>query len=437
MLAADGAVAEVSAGGEPVGWLGCYATSTTAVPGSWWRRARASKVWLDYFIEWTVPDRLQNGYGDEHGSAESDDEIDGLLADWEASVHWRGGERLALRWVPANEARWARHSFGWPAPFTLAERFGWGEADDDSEKLLAACPSAAITSMPLPDSAQGGVGFKAVRVDDDSLALSRESRPPETPFGLWFPESLDRVQEIDATRLVLTSVERFDPEPLHNLPSSVQSLALYGVPVQPKSLRLDRLRVDELIVGWGSVYRSAAISPTIRRLAVVDQGPSSLLDIPASDALEELDVGAGQQLTSLEGLERFPRLRSLAIANSPRLHDISAIQAQPHLRSLTFDGCTRVRDFSPAAACSELTDFWLVDCADVQSIAFVRDLRSLSSLGATGTTNIVDGDLEPILELRHLRSVAIARRRHYQPRVPDLYERLGISTDTLHRSEES
>jgi len=96
-----------------------------------------------------------------------------------------------------------------------------------------------------------------------------------------------------------------------------------------------------------------------------------------------------------------------------------------------------VGDFSRAGECRELTDLWLVDCGEVQSIAFVRNLENLSSFGANGTTKVVDGDLEPLLELRHLRKVAIARRRHYRPKVPDVYERLGISPYTLCRIEPS
>lgn len=148
-----------------------------------------------------------------------------------------------------------------------------------------------------------------------------------------------------------------------------------------------------------------------------------------------LDVGAGQRLTDLNGVRRFPALEMLSISNGRRLHDLAGIESLPELRRLHFSGCTRVGDFTGVGACTGLTDLWLSDCADVDSIGFLRNLPGLTSFGANGTTKVVDGDLGPVLELQHLCEVAITRRRHYRPRVPEVYERLRISPYTLTRIE--
>jgi hypothetical protein len=429
MLAVDGEVAEITLGDETVGWLGCHVIDVRPVEARWWRRGRDGSCWLGYDIEWTSPAHRRNGYGDDHGAAETPEEIDELLAEWETCTLWFGGRSFDLRWVSPDEAEWARRAFGWSHPWVLPERFGW---DDEAgwEKVLAARPSAAIVRLSTPGSAQGAIGLRATRVDDDSLVLSRERRPADSPFGLWRPDSLDRLAEIDAERVTLFSTDEWGPTPLYELPPTVRSLTLRGAPVRPRSLRLERLPIEHLDVEWDQVDPASSLSPATRRLDVFDSAPASLADIPPSEKLEALDVGGARRWTSLAGLERFPHLRTLSISQGSRLRDLSALAAAPQLEALSLHGCRRVEDLARAQTCPVLKRLWIDDGDEIPSIAFLRHLPNLRSVGLTGSTNVVDGDLTPLLDLPALDQLAVARRRHYRPRVRELFERAGISYDT-------
>jgi hypothetical protein len=72
----------------------------------------------------------------------------------------------------------------------------------------------------------------------------------------------------------------------------------------------------------------------------------------------------------------------------------------------------------------------------IQNYPFARSPRpppsklnrtcELTELYLYESTRIVDGDLEPLLELRRLRDFRMMNRKHYLPSVSEIIDRLGL-----------
>lgn len=70
------------------------------------------------------------------------------------------------------------------------------------------------------------------------------------------------------------------------------------------------------------------------------------------------------------------------------------------------------------------------DLAEIASIRPLSRLRRLERLFLTESTNVLDGDLSPLLELTRLEHVAFVDRPHYSHRSADFPE---LSTEEVAR----
>jgi hypothetical protein len=57
------------------------------------------------------------------------------------------------------------------------------------------------------------------------------------------------------------------------------------------------------------------------------------------------------------------------------------------------------------------------DCGPIESVAPLAGLKHLEYVSAWGTTQVLDGDLTPLIRLPALREVRMRDRREYQPRL--------------------
>ncbi|MCF6351213.1 MAG: hypothetical protein L3J23_09350 [Flavobacteriaceae bacterium] len=107
----------------------------------------------------------------------------------------------------------------------------------------------------------------------------------------------------------------------------------------------------------------------------------------------------GSKLKNLNGIEHFSNLKALEISTSRSLTDISEITALQKLKFLEFDICWKMQDFSPIVALKELEVLKLMDCKNLASIKFVKELPKLRQLYTLGTTIINDFDTTPAKDI--------------------------------------
>jgi len=101
------------------------------------------------------------------------------------------------------------------------------------------------------------------------------------------------------------------------------------------------------------------------------------------------------KIKSLKGIETLTNLKILSLGGVRSLTDISDISALQKLKYLEFDICWKLQDFSSIGQLKELEVLRLVDCKNLASIKFVKNMPKIKQLATVGTTVINDYDTTP------------------------------------------
>lgn len=135
-------------------------------------------------------------------------------------------------------------------------------------------------------------------------------------------------------------------------------------------------------------------------------------------------------IKNLNGIEKFPSIRSIDACYCYSLNDISAIKKLPNLVWLELGPCSRIKDLDVLAnndnlralclnsyknvdvelikTLKGLRFLYLESCNPIPSIKFIDDLKNLEAVLIH--TKIVDGDLTPAMRMKF---AAISDMRHY------------------------
>lgn len=233
--------------------------------------------------------------------------------------------------------------------------------------------------------------------------------------------SLDFIQPAwKLRRLSLLDRSMTDLEPLTRLAPTLEELSVQASTEATLDLDgFDLLR--NLAAPW------PLIAPTLGRLSTLQGlvtfegfGEQDLRVLRDHVLLEQLTIKDARCLESLDGVEA-PDLRVVQLQRAPRLRDISALvgsrDSLTELRLESVPGLKRVDDIG---LLRNLRFLEVGDCAHIDSLAPLSGLRLLEVLYAWGTTEVVDADLTPLLQLPALRELRMRPRRSYKPGVREI-----------------
>lgn len=197
---------------------------------------------------------------------------------------------------------------------------------------------------------------------------------------------------------------RFDLEPL----CALKGLR-YLVLNDPSPLVLSRFERLESFYGIWDAGMDLSGCRELRSLSLSKYNAEGALEtLPAMPSLQQLEL-VDSKLQTLKGVERFATLRSLVLAHLGRLTSLVGIEALEALEVLDCDACRRLVDHSRVASLVHLRKLQFNDCGSMPSLAFLSQLPHLERF-AFVDTNIVDGDLRPVLRLN---SVGFFMKKHY------------------------
>lgn len=131
--------------------------------------------------------------------------------------------------------------------------------------------------------------------------------------------------------------------------------------------------------------------------------------------LESLAILNGP-VEDLHGLSTLKRLRSLRLAGLRRLKSLAGIEKLAGLEELDVHTCRAIRSIEEVGSLSRLGKFYLNNCGEIESLKPLGGLSKLESVIFYESTNILDGDLSPLLRQKRLSRVAFQNRRHYSHR---------------------
>jgi hypothetical protein len=225
----------------------------------------------------------------------------------------------------------------------------------------------------------------------------------------------------------LKSFEIFDfnirnVEPIHHL----RKLKTLGVTTYC-STRIDFSVFPELescSLEWRAKATSLFGCSTLKDLFInrykgKDTAPfSKLVD------LESLAI-LNAPVENLHGLITLTKLRSLRLANLKRLTSLSGIEGLTNLEELEIHTCRAIGSIGEVGSLLRMKKLNLNNDGDIESLKPLESLSGLEAVVFYESTNIVDGDLSPLLRQRNLASVSFQNRRHYSHRREDFGDAYG------------
>ncbi|MGA3242084.1 MAG: hypothetical protein ABSG03_38000 [Bryobacteraceae bacterium] len=119
---------------------------------------------------------------------------------------------------------------------------------------------------------------------------------------------------------------------------------------------------------------------------------------------------------NLNGLRPLHSLRSLRLANLRRLTSLSGIEGLANLEDLEIHTCRAIPSIEEIGSLLRLRHLRLNNDGDIKSLKPLEKLDALESVSFYESTNILDGDLSPLLRQKHLSRVSFQNRRHYSHR---------------------
>jgi hypothetical protein len=170
---------------------------------------------------------------------------------------------------------------------------------------------------------------------------------------------------------------------------------------------------------WRDVYESVFGLDTLRSINILGYPDTDLTRWAANGALERLRLQS-RKLENLDGITHFPNVRQVHLYRCRVLQSLDAIGSLISIHELRLSVCPRIRDLSPISHLSELRVLEIEDCQDIDSVVPIAKCRRLERLQIAGDTTILDGDLSNLVALPNLRTVLLARKKHYSHSAEEL-----------------
>ncbi len=229
-----------------------------------------------------------------------------------------------------------------------------------------------------------------------------------------FIGKLERLRYIS----ILTDYIR-ETAPLYECPN-IKGLHLSGT--LKDSVDLSKFPdLEELSICWSNKVHSLFQCQKLRELYIDKYKPQSrdLSDFGNLPNLESLrlDIPTIDRIGQIGCLEK---LKKIKIAMATKLVSIDGIEALKSLERLELDTCRKIEDFSILGELTNLRHLDISNNGKIEDIRFVKNLKKLKEFYFAETTDIVAGDLSPVLSLPKLKYAGFQERRHYNLRWKDV-----------------
>ncbi len=235
-------------------------------------------------------------------------------------------------------------------------------------------------------------------------------------------EDLSFLQDFPSLRyLEITGRKPVNLRPLAGLSN------LRGLLVENPGSGLDFKCFPELEVFQGTWHPgncSLAAARELRRLHVWKYAAKDLAVLAHITRLEELHL-TQTPIHSLDGLQTLADLRYFDLAYAPKLKSLAAFTAcGDGLREVSFQKVPGIPSYQPLSALRRLRRLKLGACAPMPDLKWTKPLGWLDFFSFVDT-NVVDGDLSPLLRLPRLEYVGTFDKKHYNLKSATLMETLA------------
>lgn len=118
-------------------------------------------------------------------------------------------------------------------------------------------------------------------------------------------------------------------------------------------------------------------------------------------------------IENLHGLGALKHLRDLRLAKLKKLRSLAGIERLMNLEELEIHTCLGITSIDEIGCLSRLRMLYLNNDGNISSLKPLNKLGKLESVLFYESTNILDGDLSPLMQQKNLSRVTFQNRRHY------------------------
>jgi hypothetical protein len=241
----------------------------------------------------------------------------------------------------------------------------------------------------------------------------------------WNGTSLDFVATLpDLVAFTILDFTIADVTPIHQL-AELRALEVSTYCTTPIDFHRF-VKLETCNFYWRAGSESLFSRKTLRRLFLHRYAESGSEPFARLSELEELSI-ANSELREVEQLAALKQLRFLGLYNLNKLASLRGLEKLLRLETLEVNGCKSLGRIDEVAALVNLRRLQLNDDGRIASLAPLRSAVDLEDVLFYESTNIVDGDLTPLVSLPRLRHTAFQNRRHYTHRRESLA--LGRAVD--------
>jgi len=272
---------------------------------------------------------------------------------------------------------------------------------------------------------------RLVWIDDEHIEACVEQVRNGTADGLAVSPAMGyRLPDIAFLRsypfvkgVILSAASSLDVSALECL----ENLEFLSVAENKQTINLGRFRVlREAWLDWHEGLRFSGQGSLIRVLALHHFRPESgdLTCLPNMPYLEDLSL-ISSSMVSLKGIGKQKGLRRCEISYALKLKSLEGLlPLADQLRTLECQQCPSLCDYQVLGQMELLEDLKINRCATIPSLRFVIGMKSLRQIRFMGT-DVVDGDMAPLLVSTALKTVAFTTKKHFSHHLPEVQQALG------------
>ncbi|TRW23799.1 hypothetical protein FMM05_11575 [Flavobacterium zepuense] len=128
--------------------------------------------------------------------------------------------------------------------------------------------------------------------------------------------------------------------------------------------------------------------------------------------LEQLAV-LNAPVENINGFFTLTKLKYLRIANLKKITSVEGIAHLQQLEKLEIHSCKGINNVSEIFTLTKLKHLFLLDIGNIASIKGIEHLSDLRDFIFYESTNVLDGDISPVLKLKNLTKISYQNRKHY------------------------
>lgn len=261
---------------------------------------------------------------------------------------------------------------------------------------------------------------------DECVSLINENDDYGATVGHY--HGYDNLQDVDFLSDCRNLTHLNLEDPFKDLSALNQLENLHTLRLHPKSVWHDFSRFPQLTVltaGYGQSFNGLAACRALDTLKLrhVNAVTGDLSDLLAHGQLRQLALVDGQ-IQSLSGIEKIAQLECVELSYMNNLTDLNGLLSLAKLQSLELYSNANAVSVDVIRLLLNLRVLKIFEGGDIANLRFIQDLPELEELSFV-STDIIDGDMSPLMQHPTLRRVSFLDKSHYCHQFSDINAHLA------------